>query len=60
MNLPPPNKFLQSLSKGDFELLRPHLREDKLVHGKVLFDQGDIIEHMYFPYSGDLICRAAF
>ena len=52
MNLPPPNRFLQSLSKGDFELLRPHLRDVKLVHTKVLFDQGDIIQHMYFPYSG--------
>jgi CRP-like cAMP-binding protein len=52
MNLPPPNKFLQSLSKGDFELLRPHLRDVKLEHEKVLFDQGDLIEHLYFPYSG--------
>jgi CRP-like cAMP-binding protein len=52
MNLPPPNTFLQSLSKGDFELLRPHLRDVKLAHGNVLFDQGDTIQHMYFPYSG--------
>ena len=51
MNLPP-NKFLQSLSKGDFELLRPHLRSVKLEHSKVLFDQGDTIQEMYFPNTG--------
>jgi CRP-like cAMP-binding protein len=51
MNLPP-NLFLQSLSRGDYELLRPHLKEVKLEHGKTLFDQGDIIEHLYFPNSG--------
>jgi CRP-like cAMP-binding protein len=43
---------LQSLSRDDFELLRPHLRDVKLEHGKVLFDQGGHIEHVYFPYSG--------
>lgn len=49
---PPPNNFLQSLSRGDFELLRPHLRDVKLVHSAVLFDPGGVIERLYFPYSG--------
>jgi CRP-like cAMP-binding protein len=52
MNLPPPNQLLQSLGSGDFELLRPHLRDVKLEHAKVLFDLGGPIEHVYFPYSG--------
>src|SRR3954453_16564021 len=52
MNLSPPNKLLQSLSTDDFELLRPHLRDVKLEHGKLLFDQGGLIEQVYFPYSG--------
>jgi CRP-like cAMP-binding protein len=49
---PPPNRFLQSLSRGDYELLRPHLREVKLVHASVLFDLGGLIERLYFPYTG--------
>lgn len=49
---PPPNNFLQSLSRGDFELLRPHLRDVKLVHSAVLFDAGGVIERVYFPHSG--------
>ena len=48
----PPNHFLQTLSRVDFELLRPHLREVKLVHSAVLFDLGGTVEHIYFPTSG--------
>jgi CRP-like cAMP-binding protein len=51
MNLPP-NGFLQSLSPGDFELLRPHLQAVKLPLAHILFDQGDIIKHVYFPIGG--------
>jgi CRP-like cAMP-binding protein len=51
MNLPP-NHFLQSISPGDFELLRPHLQAVKLPHGQILFNQGDIIKHVYFPIGG--------
>ena len=49
---PSSNQFLQSLSRGDYELLRPHLREVKLVHSAVLFDIGGVIERVYFPHSG--------
>lgn len=49
---PPPNRFLQSASRNDFELLRPHLREAKFSQGAVLFEQGGIIERVYFPHAG--------
>jgi CRP-like cAMP-binding protein len=49
---PPPNNFLQSLSRGDFELLRPHLRDVKFVRSAVLFDPGGVIERLYFPHNG--------
>jgi CRP-like cAMP-binding protein len=49
---PSANHFLQALSRGDFELLRPHLRDVKLTHSDVLFEAGGIIERLYFPTSG--------
>ena len=48
----PPNGFLQSLTIGDFELLRPHLRTVRLEHSKVLFDVGGKIPHVFFPHGG--------
>ena len=48
----PANDFLQSLTNGDFELLRPHLRDVKLDHSKVLFDVGAQIPYLYFPHTG--------
>jgi CRP-like cAMP-binding protein len=50
--IPSPNHFLQSLSRGDFELLRPHMRDVKLVRSAMLFDVGDTIERLYFPHAG--------
>ena len=49
---PSPNRFLQSLNRGDFELLRSHLKEVKLDQSAVLFDVGGDIERIYFPHSG--------
>lgn len=46
------NHFLQSLSRGDIELLRPHLRDVKLTHSAVLFDAGGEIDRLYFPHTG--------
>lgn len=46
------NHFLQSLSRGDLELLRPHLRDVKLTHSAVLFDAGGEIDRLYFPHTG--------
>ena len=48
----PPNGFLQSLTNGDFELFRPHLRDVKLELSKVLYDVGGKIPGLYFPHSG--------
>ena len=48
----PPNNFLQSLSREDFELLRPNLRDVKLVRSTVLFDAGGNVERLYFPHVG--------
>jgi CRP-like cAMP-binding protein len=55
MHTPPQplsNHFLRSLSRGDLELLRPHLRDVKLIHSAVLFDAGGEIDRIYFPHSG--------
>src|SRR6476661_9871580 len=55
MHTPPQslsNFFLQSLSRGDLDLLRPHLRDVKLVHSTVLFDAGGEIDRIYFPHTG--------
>jgi CRP-like cAMP-binding protein len=49
---PQSNQFLSTLDKADLALLSPHLREVDLSHGNILFDQGDRIEHLYFPSSG--------
>jgi CRP-like cAMP-binding protein len=46
------NHFLQSLSRGDFELLRPHMRDVKLIHSDVLFEAGGVIDRIYLPHSG--------
>ena len=46
-----PNGFLQSLTHGDFELFRPHLRGVTLEHSKVLFDVGGTIPQVYFPHT---------
>jgi CRP-like cAMP-binding protein len=55
------NEFLQSLSASDFELLRPGLHVKQLDHGSVLFDVGEVIEHIHFPESGivSLVVTAA-
>jgi len=47
----PPNHFLQSLGPGDFELLRPHLREVRLNRSATLFEVGGTIERVYFPHD---------
>jgi CRP-like cAMP-binding protein len=49
---PTNNQFLDSLSRGDFELFRPHLREIKLVGSDILFDADGRIERVYFPTAG--------
>jgi CRP-like cAMP-binding protein len=47
-----PNRLLASLDRADFELLRPQLKPVELVHEAVLFETGNPIDRVYFPYSG--------
>ena len=49
---PSPNNLLASLSRADFELLGPHLRDAELVHETVLARAGDSLDRVYFPHSG--------
>jgi len=46
------NFFLASLPEANVAALRPHLRAVDLPRGMVLFEVGDAIEQVYFPYSG--------
>ncbi|HET7682027.1 MAG TPA: Crp/Fnr family transcriptional regulator [Xanthobacteraceae bacterium] len=46
------NRFLQSLSPADFELLAPHLRSVELTNAAVLFETGGEIDRVYFPLNG--------
>ena len=46
------NRFLQSLSPSDFELIAPHLRSVELRHAAVLFETGGEIDRIYFPLNG--------
>jgi CRP-like cAMP-binding protein len=50
----PGNVFLTSLSDADFELLRQHLRAVRVERGKILFEQGALITHVYFPTAAVL------
>jgi CRP-like cAMP-binding protein len=40
------------LTAEEYQRLRPHLTDYTLVFGKVLYEPGDIIRHVYFPNSG--------
>jgi CRP-like cAMP-binding protein len=46
------NSFLSSLDDADRNALAEHLQEIQLEQGKVLFDEGDRIERIYFPAGG--------
>jgi len=43
------NHLLAALPKDEFERLLPHLQSVQLPHGKVIYEIGDVIEHVYFP-----------
>jgi len=51
-NFRSPNRFLQSLSIADFELLAPHLRTVELKRSAVLFETGGEIDRIYLPLNG--------
>lgn len=50
-NGPAKNQILANLSDKDYQRLRPHLELVDLNHGDVLYDMGDAIEFLYFPYN---------
>lgn len=45
------NLILQSLSAGDLSLLEPHLKPVDLQQTKVLYEAGDTVNAVYFPYT---------
>jgi CRP-like cAMP-binding protein len=52
------NQVLLSLDPADLKSLTPHLKSMVFEQGKVLFDQGQNIDHFYFPDAGliSLVC----
>src|SRR5438477_8224371 len=46
------NRLLSALPLPDAELLRRHLRSTVLSPQSIIFDTGDSINKVYFPYSG--------
>ena len=46
------NRLLDLLAPADFSVLAPHLKDVPLERGRVLYDTGNEIEHVYFPHSG--------
>lgn len=49
---PVENHLLATLPKRDFQRLSRYLKPVTLTLGQVLFEPGDQIRHVYFPYSG--------
>ena len=45
------NLILQSLSPSDKSLLEPHLKPVDLQQAKVLFEAGNTVDAVYFPYT---------
>jgi CRP-like cAMP-binding protein len=45
------NLLLASLSVADFKLLEPHLRPLELQQHKILFEAGQSVSTLYFPYD---------
>jgi CRP-like cAMP-binding protein len=46
------NLLLAALRAEDVALLTPHLKDISLPQGEILHEQGERIEHVYFPQSG--------
>ncbi len=46
------NHLLSSLPPAEYALLEPHLKDVPLKQGTILVEQGENIEHVYFPHSG--------
>lgn len=46
------NRLLLAMRPADLALLKPHLREMPMIQGTMLQEQGERIDHVYFPHSG--------
>jgi CRP-like cAMP-binding protein len=46
------NRLLAKLSRGDFDLLAPHLVPEQLSQGTILTEANEEIEQIYFPIDG--------
>ena len=46
------NHFLASLPSATQKILRPHLRPRELPHAAVIYNAGDMVNEVLFPYSG--------
>ena len=51
----PPNNLLRALHQDDLVLLQPHLEPQRVEVGRVLFEPGDQVRHVYFPCGPTLI-----
>jgi CRP-like cAMP-binding protein len=46
------NSLLEKLPADDYALIAPHLLQIELERGRLLYDPGDVIDQVYFPYDG--------
>jgi CRP-like cAMP-binding protein len=49
VHTPPRNQLLAALSRQECDRLYPHLRLVPMPLGKVLYESGDVLDHVYFP-----------
>lgn len=46
------NSLLGALSAADYALVAPHLVQVELERGRLLYDPGDPVDHVFFPHDG--------
>jgi CRP-like cAMP-binding protein len=52
LRAPPTNHLLAALPKDEYRRLLPDLELFTLVFGKMIYEPGELIRHVYFPSSG--------
>lgn len=50
--VPLANQILAGLPKKEYQRLHPDLEEFPLAFGKILFESGEVLRHVYFPNQG--------
>jgi CRP-like cAMP-binding protein len=45
------NRLLATLEREDFEAIEPHLELVELIKGKIVYEVGETIRHVYFPHN---------